>query len=411
MLRDIIYSNKSSINFYKDLKMNIDWHGAADVQGIFGSVVDLELNCTIENRDLRALPVPNATLQKCAKLGLYKYNLPQQWGGLGQGDVAWGRIIEKLSFLSLETSFPFLVSARMGFIKFLIALERDDLNECFLGDLIDGKIGGAFAYTEDADAFSFISKACLEPDGQHYKVSGIKKMVTGGETAELFFVFVRGETADMQIFLIRADDPGVKITPCATHGMRTAGISMIEMNDVRVSRQRLLVDTDGLSFAQRHFLNSRRSLLVTAYLGRARAVIEDVVRYLSTTVRCGQRLIDMQHVQACIGEMHIALESARTMVYYSLQRQDNLKADLYWDPVSSSAKYHATEEINKIVFMALKLTGAWGYLNSSGVGRAHRDFTSVLAGADPQEKLKIDLGGRMIHELDMLTQQTTRKGE
>ncbi|SUB31385.1 Uncharacterised protein [Yersinia pseudotuberculosis] len=58
-----------------------------------------------------------------------------------------------------------------------------------------------------------------------------------------------------------------------------------------------------------------------------------------------------------------------------------------------------------IVLTALKLTGGWGYTEDSGLGRSHRDFSSMLAGADPQEKLEVDLGIRIIHDLQMLKQQ------
>ena len=117
----------------------------------------------------------------------------------------------------------------------------------------------------------------------------------------------------------------------------------------------------------------------------------------------------MQHVQANIGEMYIALETARTVVFHSLERQARGESDPYWDVISSTAKYHAVEEINFIATMSLKLTGGWGYTESIGIGRAHRDFTALIAGADPQEKLKVDLGLRMVHELDMIQQRDQYK--
>ena len=73
--------------------------------------------------------------------------------------------------------------------------------------------------------------------------------------------------------------------------------------------------------------------------------------------------------------------------------------------MSSSAKYQAVEAVNKIVSMALSITGGWGYTENSGLGRAQRDFASLIAGADPQEKLKVDLGIYKIHELEMQEQR------
>jgi len=389
--------------------MNVDWQGAGDIQAIFGTLIDEELNRTVEERDRLSIPISNALIEKFARLGLYKYNLPTVWGGQEVGYAKWGHVLEKLGYLSTDLSFPFLISVRMSFISFLIAVGRKDINDEYLNNLIAGKTGGAFAYTEDADAFSFVSRAVPAPDGETYTVNAVKKIVTGGETANYFLLFVHGETTDMQVFLVHADDPGVVVTPSVMHGCRSTGIACLTLTDVRLDKQRLLLATDGLSFAQRYFLNCRRSLQTTLFLGRARAVIETTVAYLQKTIRYDQQLIDMQHVQACIGEMYMALESSRTLVHYSLERQVRQESDLYWDAIASMAKYQAVEEVNKIALKALNLTGGWGYSESSGIGRAHRDFTALVAGADPQEKLKVDMGIRLVHDLDMMSQRFSKK--
>lgn len=389
--------------------MNVDWQGAGDIQAIFGTLIDEELNRTVEERDRLSVPISNALIEKFARLGLYKYNLPKLWGGQEVGYAQWGHVLEKLGYLSTDLSFPFLISVRMSFISFLIAVGRKDINDEYLNNLIAGKTGGAFAYTEDADAFSFVSRAVPAPDGETYTVNAVKKIVTGGETANYFLLFVHGETTDMQVFLVHADDPGVVVTPSVMHGCRSTGIACLTLTDVRLDKQRLLLATDGLSFAQRYFLNCRRSLQTTLFLGRARAVIETTVAYLQKTIRYDQQLIDMQHVQACIGEMYMALESSRTLVHYSLERQVRQESDLYWDAIASMAKYQAVEEVNKIALKALNLTGGWGYSESSGIGRAHRDFTALVAGADPQEKLKVDMGIRLVHDLDMMSQRFSKK--
>ena len=389
--------------------MNVDWQGAGDIQAIFGTLIDKELNCTVEERDRLSIPISNALIEKFARLGLYKYNLPAVWGGQEVGYAQWGRVLEKLGYLSADLSFPFLISVRMSFISFLIAVGREDINNEYLVHLIEGKTGGAFAYTEDADAFSFVSRAVPTADGKAYTVNAVKKIVTGGETANYFLLFVHGDTADMQVFLVHADDPGVVVTPSVMHGCRSTGIACLTLTDVQLDKHRLLLATDGLSFAQRYFLNCRRSLQTTLFLGRARAVIETTVAYLQNTVRYDQQLIDMQHVQACIGEMYMALESSRTLVHYSLERQVRQESDVYWDAVASMAKYQAVKDVNKIALQALNLTGGWGYTESSGIGRAHRDFTALVAGADPQEKLKVDMGIRMVHDLDMMSRRSSKK--
>ena len=301
--------------------MNIEWQGAQDIKDIYGCLIDTELNVSVEARDQASAVITHAQMQKFAGLGIYTYNLPEAWGGLGWKYAPWGHVLEKIGYLSLDVSFPFLISVRMSFITALLAVQRADINDVYIKDLIEGKKAGAFAYTENADAFSFLSCAVPEKGAEYYVLNGLKAIVTGAETADIFLMFVRAETADIQVFLVRADDPGVAITPRAMHGCRSTGIATVEMVNVRVHKSRLLIATDGLSFAQRYFLNCRRALQTTLFLGRARAVIEATLAYLHTTVRHQRPLIDHQQVQAWVEDMYILLDTAKTSVINALHQQ------------------------------------------------------------------------------------------
>lgn len=390
--------------------MDIDWQGANDIKELYGDLIEEEINKKTQYRDDNSIPIPNDVAKKFASLGLFTYMLPNKFGGKNQGDAVWGSVLEKIGYLSTDTSFPFLMSVRMSFISALIVTEKACLIEEYVSQLVAGDKFGAFAYTENADAFSFSSNAIYYPNSDNYILNGIKQFITGGATADLFLVFVRSESSDLQVFLVKRSDPGVEIIPRVMHGVHSLGIAQLNLNKVQLDKNRLLVASDGLSFVQRYFLNCRRSLLVTPFLGRARAIIEETISYLQRTIRYDEPLAEMQHVQAAIGRMTIALETARTMVFHSLERQARKESDPYWDPISSAAKHYATEQINFIALMALKLTGGWGYTKESGLGRSHRDFTSLLAGADPQEKLEVDLGIRVIHEFQMLAQRKNSAG-
>lgn len=391
--------------------MNIDWQGANDIEVLYGHLIENEVNNPMQYRDHNSIPIPNAVVKKFARLGLFTYMLPKKFGGQEVGDARWGSILEKIGYLSSDTSFPFLMSARVSFTSTLIATERNDIIEKYISQLVAGDKFGAFAYTENADAFSFTSNAARQPNNEGYILNGIKQFITGGATADLFLVFVRSDSSDLQVFLVQRSDPGVEIIPRVMHGVHSLGIAQLNLNNVKLNKNRLLVASDGLSFVQRYFLNCRRSLLTTLFLGRARAMIEETICYLQRTIRYDEPLAEMQHVQAAIGRMTIALETARTMVYHSLERQSRKESDPYWDPISSAAKHYAIEQINIIALTTLKLTGGWGYTEESGFGRSQRDFSSMLAGADPQEKLEVDLGIRAIHDFQMLKQQKAAQEE
>ncbi|WP_236176307.1 acyl-CoA dehydrogenase family protein [Pseudomonas qingdaonensis] len=385
--------------------MNMDWQGAGDVEKAYGPLITEELNRHTVQRDAQALPIPNHVFSAFARKGLFRHHLPKHYGGLEIGIAQWGSMLEQIGYLCTDVAFPFLVSVRMSFILFLIKVAPRERVAAYVEQLINGAAFGAFAYTENADAFSFKSSARHDASSRTYVLNANKPYITGGLTADLFAVFVASHSCDLQVFLVKRSDPGVSTTPMILGGVRSLGTALVSLDEVVLCEQRLLAQTDGLAAAQRHFLNCRRSLQTCQFLGRARALIEDTVGYLQRTVRYDTPLAEMQHVHAVVGDMYIALETARSAVFRSLERQDNHLFDEDWDVISSTAKYCAAESINQIALSALKLTGGWGYTESSGLGRAHRDFMALFAGADPQEKLKVDLGTRMIHELELRDQQ------
>lgn len=383
--------------------MNIDWSEDDDeINSLYGDII-LDINKEGLDTDgyNKSIAIENESIKKMIQRGIFHNMLPKEYGGKDCGELKWGLILEKIGYISNDISVPFILSVRMSFILALISANKNGIANKYIDRLINGDIFGSFAYSEGQDAFSFLSQAQYQASNETYIINGVKHYITGGETADLFIVFVRGDSVDLQAFLIERDDIGVSVEPKSMHGMRTAGISKLTLNNVVVDKSRLLIDTDALSFAQSEFLNKRRAILLTFVLGKVRAVLDIAIQYLDKTVRYGQSIIDLQYPQALIGKAMIALESARTFVFYSLQKIEQGKAELYWDAISSMAKCYGTEQVNYIATMAMKLTGGWGYTEESGIGRILRDVAALFAGADPQTKLEVDIGINAIHHFQM----------
>ena len=77
-------------------------------------------------------------------------------------------------------------------------------------------------------------------------------------------------------------------------GLRSAGLASWAFSSVRLGPERVLVQADGLSYAQR-FLNERRLEMCCWALGRMRSLFEAVTMDLSTRIRFRLPLIEMQN--------------------------------------------------------------------------------------------------------------------
>ncbi|WP_409497461.1 acyl-CoA dehydrogenase family protein, partial [Amycolatopsis sp. cmx-11-12] len=178
-----------------------------------------------------------------------------------------------------------------------------------------GTIGAAIAYTEDADAWSFTT--VLRRKGDDFVLSGHKTYVTAGIMSDVFLVYPLDETGDMVACLVERDDPGVTVTPAAPLGMRTAGAASLTFEDVPLTAERILEPSDGLTHAQR-FLSHQRLWITCAPLGRAQRVLEDCATWLSSSTRYGEPVAGLKNVEATLGRMYVAIESARSMLYRAL---------------------------------------------------------------------------------------------
>ena len=273
--------------------------------------------------------------------------------------------------------------------------------------MVLGQRAPAFAYTDGTDPFSFKTRAQKVDGG--YLLSGEKLYVTGGATADTFMLYARateGGFDDLKVFIVERDDAGFNVSPSDLSGLRSAGISSLQLHDVYVSDERVLVAQDGLSHVQQ-FLNERRVFLVCPLLGRMQAIMEACIAELDTRQRYGNSLTAMQQVQAQIGKMAHLIEISRAVLYRALERQSSADFDTYWDPIGSIAKLTLIENGIELIHIAQKLLGGDGYLRSKHYERYLRDFCGYIPGGGSQETLIVDLGINTITSYDL--KQKTRQ--
>jgi alkylation response protein AidB-like acyl-CoA dehydrogenase len=369
---------------------------AATARTRFGPLVMRDINPHAVERDSQGITIPRDVMRAAGRTGLLAMAIPEEYGGGGADPPTWGAVLEELGYLSEDGSFPLLVSLRVAVATAIAQSGRADFLERYVRPMMAGERAGAFAYTEDADAFSF--KTTAEPDGDGLILNGEKFLVTGAATADTFMTYVRDvQTDDLLAVIVERDDQGLELTPARVSGLRSAGLCSLRLNRVKVPGSRVLAPNDGLGHVQR-FLNSRRTLLICGVLGRMRAIIEDCARILRDTERYGQSVTEFQNVQATLGRLYIDLEASRAIVYRALCRASLGSTDPEFDPLTSAAKHFVAERAIAMATTALRLLGGRGYLVQNSHERYFRDFTGLIPGAGSQDLLEINLGARVVRE-------------
>jgi acyl-CoA dehydrogenase len=353
------------------------------------------INPGVIERDAAGTPISRELLREAATFGLLGATLPPEVGGAGHDLERWGRSLEAIGYLCDDNSFPLLISLFSAVAQTVYDTGRPELVERYVRPAAQGERLLSFAWTENADAFSFASNA--RRVGDEYVVNGEKFLVTGGTLADAYMLYLRDERNDVITLLIDRDLPGVTVTPVPTMGMRAAGLASLRLEAVRVPVTQQLVAHDGIGHVQR-FLNRRRVIVTCGFLGRMRALLEQTVQHLDQTIRYGMPLTTMQTVQAALGRLYVHVQTAQVVMHRALAQLGQGVYVPEWDVDLSIAKYFLIERTIEVAEGALRLSGGRGYVTTSNVERNLRDFLGFLAGAGAQDILEVDIGNWLISE-------------
>ncbi len=170
---------------------------------------------------------PKRLREKAEALGLWLFDVPEEFGGLGLGMMA--KVIV-WSEVARTTALP--VSQRQCFRP---AGESDPLplegaaREKYLLPVISGEKRSCFAQTEaDAGSDPAAMRTTAVRDGDHYVINGVKRFITGADEADFAQVFAvtdpdKRSRGGISAFLVDMDTPGVKVADVLrSHGRRQA---------------------------------------------------------------------------------------------------------------------------------------------------------------------------------------------
>lgn len=352
-----------------------------------------EIDKTVVERDEARHPPPPDLMAATGSTGLQALSLPSQVGGEGVDALTWGMVLEQIGYHCKDSALPMIINHQVDIARMVWESGRTDLIEKYAIPIVRGQLGAGIAYTENADAFSF--RTVLRRKGDDYVLSGHKSYVTGGQMSDVFLTYPLDDAGDMQACLVQSDDPGVTVTPAQPLGMRTAGAASITFDDVPLSADRVLEPSDGLTHAQR-FLSNQRMWIACAPLGRAQAILEECAAHLGDTVRYGEPVAELTSVEASLGRMYVAVESARVMLYHALDHVRSGRAEPIFDPLISAAKYFAIEQIRFVLERALNILGGYGFYGTPHLGRYMRDFAGLALVAGTQDILEVNLGAGVV---------------
>ena len=323
--------------------------------------------------------MPAELREAAARMGLYGFAVPEEYGGLGLSMAQEARLVMELGYTT--PAFRSLFGTNNGIAgHVLMEGGTEEQKKAHLPRLASGEWTASFALTEDEAGSdpAGLKTTARQVDGG-YVLSGSKRYITNAPVADVFMVFARhGEkekaSRDISVFLVPADSPGLTVGPkdkkMGQHGAWTAEVYL---EDVRVPEDALIGGPqgrgEGYITAMRCLAHGRLHIAALC-VGASQRLVDETVSSALERKQSGRPIAEFQLIQGLIADSQTDLYAARSLVMEASRAFDD-GTDTRMGP--SCAKYFASEAVGRIADRAVQVHGGAGYMRGVAVERFYRD--------------------------------------
>jgi acyl-CoA dehydrogenase len=349
----------------------------ADLDAVLVTVRDLIRRRVIPNEaDIDATDeMPAGLREEAARMGLFGFAIPEEYGGLGLSMAQEVRLVMELGYTT--PAFRSMFGTNNG-IAGHVLLEggTQEQKKEFLPKLASGEWTASFALTEDeagSDPGGLTTSVTASADG--YVIDGTKRYITNAPVADVFMVFARhagGEAkGKISALLAEAGTAGVMVGPRdAKMGQHGAWTSEVRFEDVHVPAGALIgTPGEGYVTAMRCLAHGRLHIAALC-VGLAQRALDETVAYALARRQGGRPIAEFQLIQGLIADSQTDVLAGRALVESAAAAFDS-GADRRLGP--SCAKYFCSEMVGRVTDRAVQVHGGAGYMRGVPVERFYRD--------------------------------------
>ncbi len=317
------------------------------------------------NREARR-PYDEALWSEIVAMGFPGALIPEAHGGSEMGFRAMGVVLEAAG-RTLAAS-PLLQTGLVGASAFLIAGEPAE-RDAYLARIAAGDITVALAVDEAAHHDPVKIALAARRTGSGWSLSGTKRFVADGGTADLLIVAARtagqpGDAHGLTLFYVDAHAPGVTRRPLAAVDSR--GYADIHFDAVAVDGSQILgIVDEGMAPLER-LLDVSRIGVAAEMLGAIDSAFEMTMDYLKTRTQFGQLIGSFQALQHRAAKMLVEIELTRSCIVAALDALDNGANDIReW---ASLAKARAADTLHLVSNETVQMHGGIGMTDQHDAG-------------------------------------------
>ncbi|TAK97761.1 MAG: acyl-CoA dehydrogenase [Verrucomicrobia bacterium] len=342
----------------------------------------------------RAADIPREVIDGLAKLGVFGFTAPKEFGGRALSQMAYCKVMEEIGSRCASTSIFVNVQHSIG-MRALLLFGTPEQKRRWLPDLVSGRKLAAFALTEPeagSDAANVQTSATPSADGSHFILNGEKRYITSGAIADVLTVMARTpvpgkEETAITAFLVTPDMPGfVVVEPRMEKlGIRGTATARLAFHDMRVPKENILGSPGkGLKVALT-VLDFGRTTFGACCTGLTKTCLRLAVQHANTRRQFGKTLGEFELVKKKIARMAAGAYALEAMTTVTASLIDRGLEDYMLE--TAMLKVFSTEAVWMLVNDAFQVHGGAAYFTDKPLERMLRDARINQIGEGANEVL------------------------
>ncbi len=332
-------------------------------------------------------------MKKMGKLGLWGLPYPKEYGGAGGDQIQY--VLAGIEINKVDAAIGCSYSVAVSLSEWpIFHYGTEEQRQEFSTKMFAGEKLGAFGLTEpNAGSDSAMSEVYAVEDGNDYVINGTKCFITNSGYADYTVVFAMTDKSKgakgITAFIVDKDTPGYNFTKTEDKmGIRSTVQRVIEMEDVRVSKDRMLGKVgEGFKIAMTT-LDGGRVGIAAQGVGIAEGAYEYALNYAKERVQFGKPIAAQQAISFKLADMATKIEAAKLLTLKSGWIKD---AGGNYGLAAAHAKKFATDTAMEVTTDAVQILGGAGFLRDHPVERMMRDakITQIYEGTNEVQNLVI----------------------
>jgi alkylation response protein AidB-like acyl-CoA dehydrogenase len=336
---------------------------------------------------------PAKELAALADIGLMGVNVPEEYGGMEAGVVAYSLVITELAKACAATTVAVAVSNMVA--EVICQFGTEDQKQRYVGGITDGEmVTGSFALSEPqagTDAASLRTRAERGDGG--WVLNGSKQWITSGDMSGVTVVWAKTDPAagpkGITCFLVEKDTPGFTVGRHEDKmGLRGSSTVSLTFEDCHVPDSGVLGNLgDGFKLAM-VALDGGRIGVASQGLGIGLAALAEGRNYALERKQFGKPIATFQGLQWMLADTATELDAAGLLILRAAFLKENKRPHTL---EASMAKVYATEAAWRACDRMLQIHGGYGYVKEYPIERYLRDarVTRIYEGTSEVQRIVI----------------------